>query len=119
MRRKNTKFIDPRYFMDEKTEKPKVRTPATINEFFDKIDWSDPTPEEAAAAAKISSWATTANTDSALLEPDVAAAKKDCETKYFKTLKGDAFLRAYEKCMVDHLGRPGPGPAEEPEAQPE
>ena len=54
MRRKNTKFIDPRYFMDEKMEEPKVLKEGQIgpDEYISKDPaWSssnppDYTPEE-------------------------------------------------------------------------
>jgi hypothetical protein len=51
MRRKNTRRFDPRYFMDEKTEKPKaikenIEDPAYASQFGSHLDDPSEMPEE-------------------------------------------------------------------------
>ena len=56
MRRKNTKFIDPRYFMDEKTEKSKVLKEGQIgpDKYISQDPaWGSSNPPEYTPAAQL------------------------------------------------------------------
>ena len=81
MRRKNTRRFDPRYFMDEKTDKPK---PKVIKEAAEETDWTRVTD----LGAKPSS------------HPDKEEIVQKCwhETKHLD-LKSGKFATAFNACM--------------------
>tara|TARA_Y100001938_G_C8029178_1_gene399696 strand:- start:61 stop:519 length:459 start_codon:yes stop_codon:yes gene_type:complete len=81
MKRKNTRRFDPRYFMDEKTEKPKV-----IKEAAEETDWTR----------------VTGLGDDPSSHPDKQEIVQKCWHKT-KHLKKGEFVTAFNACMEEAL----------------
>jgi hypothetical protein len=94
MIRKNTKFIDPRYFMDEKTDKPKVikEENSSLNEMPYQQGGLSAPPHRTRDFA-MEPHAARGESDSA---ENVAAGKCWHETKH---VPEEGFAAAFNECM--------------------